>query len=204
MKAFSIFFLITIVFLLAGNSASATTICSSNVNQACSYTSDCSSYPSGTLCEKNVNGCGTSSSGNNVYSCVSGKWVYKYWTPNGSCNFCNVITPTSKPTPIPTLKPTPRPTLRPTPTTIPSIAPSHTPSATPVSAFLPADVDHHGCVNILGFNHWLMAFTGHPVPNTYPDINGDGKVDILDFNIWLSTIQSLYKANPHDSRLCLR
>lgn len=65
-------------------------ICSSNTLKACSYTSNCGSYLEGSLCEFQVNGCGTASSGSNIYICQNKKWVYRNWVKNGQCNFCEM------------------------------------------------------------------------------------------------------------------
>jgi hypothetical protein len=66
-------------------------ICSERRNRSCSYTDNCQKYKNGTLCEKQVNGCSKSSSGNNIYICKNGKWVYDHWVKQGTgtCNFCN-------------------------------------------------------------------------------------------------------------------
>ncbi len=65
-------------------------VCSTSSIPACGYTDNCSSTANGTICEVNVNGCTSSSSGSNVYLCNNGKWVYSKWvnTANSACNFC--------------------------------------------------------------------------------------------------------------------
>jgi hypothetical protein len=65
-------------------------VCSSSSNKSCSYTDNCKGVANGSTCEKQVNGCGKSSSGNNVYICKNGKWVYSHWVKQGrgECNFC--------------------------------------------------------------------------------------------------------------------
>lgn len=113
---------------------------------------------------------------------------------NPTCNCHSVLV---CPTNIPTVLPSP------TPIQSPPALPTNTPLPTSIT-FSPADVNRDGCINILDFNDWLQAFTGNPVPNTYPDIDGDGTVDIVDFNIWLTTFSSIYNANPNDPRLCTR
>lgn len=83
----------------SGGSGNGTTICSRGTTRSCSYTNDCRGQKDGTLCEFGINGCGRDLSGNNVYICKSGKWVYEHWTRNGSCNFCGDNNKKPKPTP---------------------------------------------------------------------------------------------------------
>ena len=71
------------------NSSNVT--CSTSSTPSCGYTDNCSSYSDGSTCEVSVNGCTSSSSGSNIYTCNNGKWVYTKWVniANSSCNFCS-------------------------------------------------------------------------------------------------------------------
>ena len=84
-------------------------VCSSNTNPSCMYTSNCSGYASGTTCEAEVNGCGNTNSGNNVYICSNGQWVYNGWMKTSSCNFCAGGSNSSNPSQNSSSTPTPTP-----------------------------------------------------------------------------------------------
>jgi hypothetical protein len=131
-------------------------VCSESKNKSCGYTSNCQGSAEGATCERQVNGCGRSSSGSNVYVCRKGKWVYDHWVRQNQaiCSFCQSknnsllqqlkdllqklrdllagITPTQEPT----IETSPTGELTPTISTAPSIT-QETPTPTASEAATP-------------------------------------------------------------------
>lgn len=80
-----------------------------------------------------------------------------------------------------------------------SIVKTPTPTFIPLPPNWTADIDRDGCVGILDFNTWLVAFqTGVIRSGTFPDVNENGALEIFDFNLWFMAMLSL----PSD-KLCV-